>query len=218
MDAAPVLEGLIAQSRPAHGTLATPIRAAAAFVGASPGGDASGAGSSNSGSGGGGGVTLIVRAVTDEQAQVSCADCQAKKGLLLPARRMPPARSCDCLVPTGFEVRLPPFCLPPARCHTLRAYQSEDPTRLSPPQVLVESAQGREELQRCDVAAFLFDAQQPGAIVWCAGWLALVIARVAAQCLLPLCALCACALSLAAHLPLCQVLLRQCQAVLRHQE
>lgn len=28
--------------------------------------------------------------------------------------------------------------------------------------MLLESPQGREELQRCDVAAFLFDAQQPG--------------------------------------------------------
>ncbi|PRW57931.1 mitochondrial Rho GTPase 1-like isoform A [Chlorella sorokiniana] len=92
VDAAPVLEGLITQARPAHGTLATPIRAAAAFVGAE-----AGSGGSSSGSSGGSGVTLITRAVTDEQAQV-----------------------------------------------------------------LVESAQGREELQRCDVAAFLFDAQQPG--------------------------------------------------------
>lgn len=30
-------------------------------------------------------------------------------------------------------------------------------------QVLLESPAGREDLQRCDVAAFLFDAQQPGA-------------------------------------------------------
>jgi len=129
VDAAPVLEGLIAQSRPAHGTLATPIRAAAAFVGASPGSDASGAGSSNSGSGGGSGVTLIVRAVTDEQAQVSCLDCQVKRSVPLPARRMPPARSCDCLVPTG----LLPFCLLPARCRTLHAQQFEDPACLSLP-------------------------------------------------------------------------------------
>lgn len=49
---------------------------------------------------------------------------------------------------------LPLFMAPSAVIHT--------------PQVLVESAQGREELQRCDVAAFLFDAQQPGAREsWC---------------------------------------------------
>ncbi|KAL4436835.1 hypothetical protein ABPG75_003974 [Micractinium tetrahymenae] len=84
VDTAPALEGLIAQARPAHGTLAVPIRAAAAAVG---GGSADGSVA----------VTLIVRAVTDEQAQV-----------------------------------------------------------------LLESPAGREELQRCDVAAFLFDAQHPG--------------------------------------------------------
>lgn len=56
VDTAPALEGLIAQARPAHGTLAVPIRAAAAAVGG-------GAEASSS-------VTLIVRAVTDEQAQV----------------------------------------------------------------------------------------------------------------------------------------------------
>lgn len=68
VDTVPVLEGLIAQARAAHGTLTTPIRAAAAFVG----GEAGGAGSSSSstGSGSSSGVTLIVRAVTDEQAQV----------------------------------------------------------------------------------------------------------------------------------------------------
>ena len=85
VDTAPALEGLIAQARPAHGSLAGPIRAAAAAVGGGEGG-------------GGAAATLILRAVTEEQAAV-----------------------------------------------------------------LVESAAGREELQGCDVAAFLFDAAQPGA-------------------------------------------------------
>ncbi|KAI3425869.1 hypothetical protein D9Q98_007842 [Chlorella vulgaris] len=79
MDATPVMEGLIAQSRPAHGSLAGPIRAAAAAVG-----------------GGDGAPTLILRSFSEEQAQV-----------------------------------------------------------------LLEGAAGAEELQRCDVAAFLFDAKQP---------------------------------------------------------
>lgn len=57
VDTAQALEGLIAQARPAHGTLSTPIRAAAAAVGGS-GGEAGSA------------ATLILRAVTDEQAQV----------------------------------------------------------------------------------------------------------------------------------------------------
>ena len=70
MDATPVLEGLIAQARPAHGTITSPIRAATAVVGGSAGGDAGGAGSSGSGSGSSSGVTLILRTVTDEQAQV----------------------------------------------------------------------------------------------------------------------------------------------------
>jgi hypothetical protein len=83
MDATPVMEGLIAQSRPAHGSLAGPIRAAAAAVG-----------------GGDGAPTLILRSFSEEQAQV-----------------------------------------------------------------LLEGAAGAEELQRCDVAAFLFDAKQPGECV-----------------------------------------------------
>ena len=60
-----MLEGLIAQARQAHGTLATPIRAAAAVVGGAPAAAGEAGGSSGSG-----GVTLIIRAVTDEQAQV----------------------------------------------------------------------------------------------------------------------------------------------------
>ncbi|EFN55684.1 hypothetical protein CHLNCDRAFT_133936 [Chlorella variabilis] len=78
VDATPVLEGLIAQARPAHGSLAGPIHAAAAAVGGGGGGEP--------------GTTLILRSVTEEQAQVLQA----------------------------------------------------------------------EELLRCDVAAFLFDASQPG--------------------------------------------------------
>ena len=90
-----MLEGLIAQARPAHGVPPSPLRAAAAVV---SGGDAaSGSSSGGASSSSGSGVTLIIRAVGDEQAQV-----------------------------------------------------------------LAESASGREELQRADVAAFLFDARQPG--------------------------------------------------------
>jgi hypothetical protein len=101
VDTTPVLEGLITQARPAHGTLTVPIRAAAAAVGGSSSGSSdgssSGGGGASSSSAGGSGITLILRSVSDSQAAV-----------------------------------------------------------------LLDPAAGKEELQRCDVAAFLFDAQQPG--------------------------------------------------------
>jgi hypothetical protein len=73
VDASPLLEGLIAQARPAHGSLTGPIRMAAAALkssAAAPGSSSSSSGDAASGAADVPPTTLVLRAVGDEQAQV----------------------------------------------------------------------------------------------------------------------------------------------------
>lgn len=149
VDTAPALEGLIAQARPAHGTLSVPIRAAAAAVGGG-GGEAGGA------------TTLIVRAVTDEQAQVrspqarrlrSCCACAPAQLACHGLRAQPSggmsAKACHAMDACAAlpcpalqqACHCPPMLVPCRCCWSRRRAMRSCSAATSPPSSLMRSSQ-----------------------------------------------------------------------------